>query len=330
MPQIILDPKDFDSEFVPTIAQQTQMPQKVGGYIEEYIDTPTVILGVLLIDETGSEAANRDKIIAGCNMHFDYLRKSKERRKIQLEVITFGTKPRIVQEFRPLINEADPTKAIQDLTRASYNPGGNTAFWDAMRFGLGRAEYFRKAIHTSKEAEVERVVFLATGDALDNWSDETALSEVRDFIVKRSGSELWSIQFFGIADPVYVADVAIHMGHDRRAFLEKTSVDDQLAFADRMFKGFIGGGDPDMEKAIYESCDKKDKHFVPGVGGVGLRRDLVMTVNNDPASIYDLFGTKMSSSFTAGSAGAVTTKAGSVSQAVAAATQAAQNPTGVF
>jgi len=306
--QIIIDHSQFDESFVPSVMAASSLPQKVGGYIEELIDTAEVIIGDFVIDATGSMWDVRKAVVEGYSKMHNFLNATSERRKFQIARTQFNTQIWEDHSFLPVINELDPSQAFPVMKANDYQPGGMTKLYEAVQWAIASCEYYLKAIQQSKAATVTRIVLPIVSDGFDNQSAKGIQEEIVNFVKGRSMSELWSFQFYGIADPDIVAYVVSELGMS----YHQMQAPEQLLLADRMFKAMACGNDPEMEAIIANHAN-----FTPGIGGLGFKPEWVMTQEATPEAVAEAFGTKISSSFVAASKGLFTAKSGTLATAVA-------------
>lgn len=305
--QIIINPDDFDQQFIPELMAASSLPANVGGYIEDLIDTTEIVIGNIIIDSTGSMKYVREAVVDGYARMHNFLKATSERRKFQVARTMFNNNIWEAHSFLPVINEFEPDRAFPVMPLDEYTPGGLTKVFDAFLWGAASCEYYMKAVQKSKQATVTRIVQQLVTDGFDNMSKDGSQAKIIEFVKKRKTSELWSFQLFGIADPDLVKYVAQELG----ITYSTLDTDEKLELADRMFKAFACGNDAEMEAIIAEFSN-----FEAGIGGLGFKPEWVMTERANAESVAETFGTKMSSSFVAGSNGLFTANSGSLQHAV--------------
>lgn len=129
-----------------------------------------------IIDESGSMAAARDRVISVINSQFEEMK--QEGKPYLISLLKFSTKAEV------LFSRLTP-KELKPLTKETYSPNGGTALYDAVGESL------------SKEAlsNDNKMVYIFT-DGQENASKEFKNKNILELIEKRQ-KEGWAIVFLG-------------------------------------------------------------------------------------------------------------------------------------
>jgi uncharacterized protein YegL len=145
--------------------------------------TETVILVVL--DESGSMNPKREDVIGGFN-NFIEEQKKIENDKARLYLIKFNSKVNVVYRGVELDN-------VPKLDNKHYTPGGDTALYDAVGYGINMVNVYKKPS--------ERAIVMIFTDGKENDSKLFNKQDLRDIIAHKKVSEDWTILYIG-EDPI--------------------------------------------------------------------------------------------------------------------------------
>lgn len=149
---------------------------------------------ILVLDRSGSMGAHRDTTIDSINEYVKTLQEGKKVGKLEFTMVQFDQmwKSGIggpLEICIDVVHDAIPIKDVPELTRATYEPRGNTPLYDAIG-------------HTIKTTKGKRVLFLIMTDGMENASEEFTQEEVFKLVEKKKEKD-WTFVFMGANQDSY-------------------------------------------------------------------------------------------------------------------------------
>lgn len=151
------------------------------------VSAPVRIVNLFLLDTSGSMRSIRDKIISGYNEQLQHIK------KLDLEngteslfgLVTFDSTVKV-----RYLNEA--IQVAEELTHASYNPDGGTAFYDALVIAIN-------ALEDKLGSDLNDVQVLVTAftDGENTVTIDFSASQAADLIKHFQEEYKWTFSFVG-------------------------------------------------------------------------------------------------------------------------------------
>lgn len=194
----------------------TEKKKKVARRVSVVAGIPTIVH--YIVDSSGSMSSCKAALISGFNEYVEDLklqyREHPEKGEIQLGITKFNT----VVQLRP----PRPVESIYPMDAENYQPGGNTALYDAMGFSVLELDKIVVALPVKPN-----VILAIHTDGQENASRTWGLEQIRQMIAARQ--ELgWTITFLGVDIDAYAAAGSI--GIARGNTLNITGRDTDRAF----------------------------------------------------------------------------------------------------
>ncbi len=261
------------------------------------------VVGVVIIDASGTMEPNRDAVIQAMNLFREAIMKSHERRKMSLMVIFFDSEVRVWKPFliknddRSFLTavEGDPY-CIPEFTRDIYDPTSMTCLYEAVLEGLASIDLLSKAIEEEQGADCRRVAIVVS-DGFDNVSARGCLAQVCALVKARRLREDCVFIYYGLISSELREAIAEYLGI-RVSTLTETERDE---LDQRIFSTVACGGDDKMQSAIKSVDSRTDLSNE----GMGFLNNMVAVFPSDPDDIRKMLGVRMSSTFIKGSAGKI-------------------------
>lgn len=135
---------------------------------------------IAIIDESGSMGLKRNDVIAGFNRFIDD--QSKQDGECSVSLVKFNTRSNVVYKDKDVCD-------VPDLTDQTYQPGGNTALYDAIS----------DAVNIRVRGRCKTICLVMT-DGEENSSRETTFSQVKQIMKTKEDSGSWTFVYLGV-DP---------------------------------------------------------------------------------------------------------------------------------
>lgn len=155
---------------------------------------------VFVLDKSGSMWNLQGDTIGGFNSYLADQKKETESDAI-VSCYMFNDNTKTVYKNRDIQN-------TKELTENDYNPGGNTALYDAIGFAVS------ETAKINKEVNPLHTVFVIMTDGYENSSHEYSRKAICSLIESKRNDAKWQFIFMG-AD-IEAEDVAEELGMDRR------------------------------------------------------------------------------------------------------------------
>lgn len=149
-------------------------------------ETKKSIYNLILLDESGSMFADRDRVISNFNELLDDIKYQSQQEKTinqYLSLISFNGK-----EIKPILN-CEKIKEARHLKEEDYNPNSSTPLFDALGYSI---QTLQKQIK-GKNTNVITTVFT---DGMENSSVEFTAEILRKIIKDLEGKN-WSFSYIG-------------------------------------------------------------------------------------------------------------------------------------
>lgn len=144
---------------------------------------------VCVMDKSGSMFALRDDTIGGFNNYIAEQKKLPGNAKVTL--IQFN------HEYKIEYNGLD-IASVQDLTRESYVPGGNTSLYDAVGFAVNTVGARLASVDEDKRPS--QVIVLVITDGQENSSKEFKGDKVKSMVSHQIEKYNWKFVYLGGGD----------------------------------------------------------------------------------------------------------------------------------
>lgn len=195
----------------------------------------------VVLDKSGSMGIVWDATISGFNEFL--LTQQKEAPDALLSLTLFDTTYK-----QP--HKATPVTHVAPLTKETYNPGGNTALYDAIGNSIREIERMTE--------QPERVAFVILTDGQENSSREYSQKQIFDLISwHRDEGKGWEFTFLGANQDSYAASASFGIKASSTMNYNQTNVGTQTAFATlaRTTSGYSSGATATMD---YSDEERKE------------------------------------------------------------------------
>lgn len=157
---------------------------------------------VIILDRSGSMEEIRDSVISGFNEFIDEQRKIAGEAKVTL--VTFSTSHEVVKDHVDI-------SSVEKLDRASYEPVGGTALYDAVSETIDMVG--KRLSETPEEERPEHVIVAITTDGEENSSRRHSRQGTFDRITHQTEKYGWNFIFLGANQDAFKAGMDIGISH---------------------------------------------------------------------------------------------------------------------
>lgn len=173
-----------------------------------------------VLDKSGSMHDVRDATISGFN---EFLAEQKRLPGDVLFSLTlFDTSPQ-----ERLINK--PIRGVEELTLATYAPGGGTALNDAVALTI--KEVGRRFDAMPEDQKPSKVLFVIQTDGEENSSREFSAAQVRDLIRQQTDQWQWQFLFLGADQDAWAQGAAYGIAKSNSLSYDNSLIGTRSAFA---------------------------------------------------------------------------------------------------
>ena len=144
----------------------------------------------LVIDESGSMGSVKDATISGINEQIQQLKKDFGGDKKD-EFNTFVSLIRFNATSTPIFMYSD-IDSLQEIAPKDYNPGGNTAMYDAVGYAINQL----KSRHDIDGEDTSSLVIVVS-DGEENASKEFNSKSIADMVGDLNKTKRWTFSYLG-------------------------------------------------------------------------------------------------------------------------------------
>lgn len=194
----------------------------------------------LVLDRSGSMEDCRDETISAFNEYLSTLTHAEDT-DARITLTQFSARN------IDLIADQIPVADMPRLTRATYEPGGNTPLFDAVGVSVA---------HTDKAhlRPGEKVSLVILTDGMENTSREHNIASVRKLLDNRQKDKGWQVVFLGADAQSWSQGVRFGAHHGKSLLFAKRSIGAALHSVSRAQRSFSKGENDDFtDKERHDS-----------------------------------------------------------------------------
>lgn len=154
----------------------------------------------VIVDESGSMAGSRDKVISGFNEFLQDRKKDSEDLQVRLWLTKFNT-------TRTVVLSGEDVNNVREMERKDYNPAGGTALFDA----VGATVYAMDSELAKVEGQKPRIIVCIFTDGEENSSEEINGLTLKTIIKNRESTNNYVFKFVGASPEAMLNEQAMGM-----------------------------------------------------------------------------------------------------------------------